>query len=108
MEKRISGIQDTIEEINTSVRENIKSEKSLSKTSKNTTKRPNLRIILIKEGEKLQLKGPENIFNKIIGEHFPKERNAYKHTRSLQNTKHKKEIGSEKKIFLPHNNQNTK
>ena len=33
-------------------------------------KRPNLRIIGKEEGE-VQLKGPENIFNKIIEENFP-------------------------------------
>ena len=34
-------------------------------------KRPNLKIIGIEEGEESQLKGPENIFNKIIKENFP-------------------------------------
>ena len=34
-------------------------------------KRPSLRIIGIEEGEESQLKGPENIFNKIIEENFP-------------------------------------
>ncbi|MBV2134755.1 hypothetical protein KRX52_18445, partial [Pseudomonas sp. MAP12] len=34
-------------------------------------KRPNLRIIGIEEGEETQLKGAENIFNKIIEENFP-------------------------------------
>jgi hypothetical protein len=33
-------------------------------------KRPNLRIIRIEEKEDSQLKGPENIFNKIIEENF--------------------------------------
>ena len=33
--------------------------------------RPNLRIIVIKEGENSQFKGPENIFNKIKEENFP-------------------------------------
>ena len=33
--------------------------------------RPNLKIIGIEEGEESQLKGPENIFNKIIEENFP-------------------------------------
>ena len=36
-----------------------------------TMKRPNLRIIGIEEGEETHLKGAENIFNKIIEEHFP-------------------------------------
>ena len=34
----------------------------------NTMKRPNLRIIRIEEGEETQVKGPENIFNKITEE----------------------------------------
>ena len=36
-----------------------------------TMKRPNLKIIGIEEGEESELKGPENIFNKIIEENFP-------------------------------------
>ena len=34
-------------------------------------RRPNLSIIGIDEKENFQLKGPENIFNKIIEENFP-------------------------------------
>ena len=34
-------------------------------------RRPNLRIIGIDESEDLQLKGPANIFNKIMEENFP-------------------------------------
>jgi hypothetical protein len=34
-------------------------------------RRPNLRIIGIDEKEEFQLKGPVNIFNKIIKENFP-------------------------------------
>ena len=33
-------------------------------------RRPNLRIIGIEDKEDFQLKGPENIFNKIIEENF--------------------------------------
>ena len=36
-----------------------------------TMKRPNLRIIGIQEENKIQVKGPENIFNKILEENFP-------------------------------------
>jgi hypothetical protein len=35
-------------------------------------RRPNLRIIGIEEKEDFHLKGPVNIFNKIIEENFPK------------------------------------
>jgi hypothetical protein len=48
-------------------------------------KRPNLKIIGI-EGKDFQFKGPENILTKIE-ENFPKERDAHKQIRSLQNTK---------------------
>jgi hypothetical protein len=34
-------------------------------------KRPNLRIMGIEEGEEVQAKGMQNIFNKIITENFP-------------------------------------
>ena len=34
-------------------------------------KRPNLRIIGVEEEERLQLKGTENIFNKIMERNFP-------------------------------------
>jgi hypothetical protein len=36
-----------------------------------TVRRPNLRIIGIEESEDSQLKGPVNMFNKIIEENFP-------------------------------------
>jgi hypothetical protein len=38
--------------------------------------RPNLRIIGIKESEDSQLQGPVNIFNKIIEENFPNQKQA--------------------------------
>jgi hypothetical protein len=37
----------------------------------NSTKRPNLRIKGIEEGEEVQTTGIHNIFNKIITENFP-------------------------------------
>jgi hypothetical protein len=37
----------------------------------NSIKRPNLRIMVIEEGEEVQAKGMRNIFNKIITENFP-------------------------------------
>ena len=73
MEKRISSAEDTLEETDTLVKENIKSNKSLTQNIQeiwNTMKRSNLRIIGIEEGE-VQLKSTENIFNKVIEENFP-------------------------------------
>jgi hypothetical protein len=74
MEDRISGVEDRTEEIDTSVKENVKSKKFLAQTTQeiwDTMKRPNLRTTGIEEGKELQLQGPENIFNKIIDENFP-------------------------------------
>ena len=74
---------------------------------KDTIRRPNLRIIGIDEKEDFQLKGPANIFNKIIEENFPnlkKEmpmdiQEAYRTPNSLD---------QKKKFLLLHNNKNTK
>ena len=68
-------------------------------------KRPNLRIIGIEEGD-VQLKSTESIFNKIIRENFPnlkkdmpmKIQEAYRTPNRLD----------QKKVPLPHKNQNTK
>ena len=38
-------------------------------------RRPNLQIIGVDENEDFQLKGPANIFNKIIEENFPNLKN---------------------------------
>ena len=74
IEERISGGEDSIEEINSVDKENTKSNKFLTQNIQeiwDTVKRPNLRIIGVEEGEDLQLKGWENIFTKIIEENFP-------------------------------------
>jgi hypothetical protein len=55
--------------------ENAKCQKILTQNSKeiqDTMRRPNRMIIGIKESGDFQLKGPVNIFNKIIEENFPK------------------------------------
>jgi hypothetical protein len=43
---------------------------SLIQEIQDTMRRPNLRIIGVDENEDFQLKGPANIFNKIIEENF--------------------------------------
>ena len=73
-EERISGAEDTVEEINTTVKENSKHKKLLTQSIQeihDTMKKPNLRIIGLEENEDSQLKGPENGFNKIIEETSP-------------------------------------
>ena len=69
MEERISGIEDTIEEIDTSVKENVKPKNFMTQNIQeiwDTMKRPNLRIIGIEEGEQSQLQRPENLYNKNL------------------------------------------
>ena len=55
----------------------------------NTMRRSNLRIVGIEESKDSEIKGPVNIFNKIIEENFPdlKKEMPKKHTRKLQNSK---------------------
>ena len=74
MEERISDAEDTIETIDSTVKENAKYKKLVSKNIQeiqDTMRRPNLRIIGIDESEDLQLKGPANVFNKIMEENSP-------------------------------------
>jgi hypothetical protein len=74
MEERISGAEHSIKNIGITIKENGKCKKILTQNIleiKETTRRPNLRIIGVDENEDFQLKGPANIFNKIIEEHFP-------------------------------------
>ncbi|KAK7831163.1 hypothetical protein U0070_020383 [Myodes glareolus] len=74
IEERISDYEDTIEKINALTKENSKSNKFSSQNIQeiwDIVKKPNLRIIGVEEGEELQIKGPEDIFNKIIEENFP-------------------------------------
>ena len=69
MEERISGAEDSIENIDTKV--NTKCKRILTQNIQeiqDTMRKPNLWIIGIEKNEDLQLKGPANIFNKIIEE----------------------------------------
>jgi hypothetical protein len=75
MEERISGAVDSIEIIGTTSKENAKCKRIQTQNiqeMQDTMRRPNLRIIGVDENEDFQLKGPANIFNKIIEENFPK------------------------------------
>jgi chromosome segregation ATPase len=71
IKERISGAEDTIENIGTTIKENVKCKKIITQNTqevKGTMRRSNLSI---DEKEDFQLKGPVNIFNKIIEENFP-------------------------------------
>jgi uncharacterized coiled-coil protein SlyX len=72
IEERISGVEDTIEDIGTTVKENAKCKKLLTQNIQDildTMRRPNLWIIGIEESEDSQLQGPVNT-NKSIEENF--------------------------------------
>jgi hypothetical protein len=69
VEERISGAEDFIQNMDTTIKENAKLKKIITQNIQeiqDTMRRPNLRIIGIDENEDFQLKGPVNIFNKII------------------------------------------
>jgi hypothetical protein len=74
MEERISGAEDSTGNVGTTIKESAKSKKILTKNIQeiqDTMRRPNLLIIGVDENEDFQIKGPANIFNKIIEENFP-------------------------------------
>ena len=107
IKERISDTEDTIEKINTLIKENSKTNKFSSQNIQeiwDTIKRQNLRIIGVEE---VQLNGPENIFNKIIEENFPnlkedvpmKVQEAYRTPNRLD---------QKNNMPSPYNNQNTK
>ena len=78
MEERISGAEDSIENIGTTIKENGICKKILTQNIQeiqDTMRRPNQRIIGVDENEDFQLKGPANIFNKMIEESFPNLKN---------------------------------
>lgn len=69
MQESILGIKNTIDEMETSVTENVKSKTLLTQHIKeiwHIEKLSNLRIIGIEEKEAYYLKDTENIINKII------------------------------------------
>jgi uncharacterized coiled-coil protein SlyX len=92
MEERISGAEDSIDNIGTTIKETAKCIQILTQNIheiQDTMRRPNLQKIGVDENEDFQLKGPANIFNKNNRRKLPKlkERDAHEHTRSLQNSK---------------------
>ena len=74
MEEQISGAEDSIENMDTTIKENGKCKKILTQNIQeiqDIIRKPNLQVIGVDENEDFQLKGPANIFNKIIEENFP-------------------------------------
>ena len=73
MEQKISGAEDSIENMDAIIKENAKCNKILTQNIQkieDTMRRPNLWIIGVDENENFQLKGPRNIFIKIKEEIF--------------------------------------
>jgi hypothetical protein len=73
MKEKITGAEDSIENIGTTIKENAKCKNILTQNIQeiqDTLIRPNLRIIGVDWNEDIKLKGPANIFNKIIEENF--------------------------------------
>jgi hypothetical protein len=71
MEEKISGAEDSIENIGTTIKDNAKCKNILTQNIKeiqDTMRRPNLLIKGVDENEDFQLKGPAYIFNNIIEE----------------------------------------
>ena len=74
LKKRISGAEDSIGNMDTTIKENAKCKKILTQNiqeMQDKIRRPHRQIIGVDENENSQVKGPANIFNKIIEENFP-------------------------------------
>ena len=78
MEERISGVEDNIQNIDKTVKEDAKPKKLLTKNVQeiqNTMRRTNLKIIGIEVEKEYQLRETVNIFNQIVEENFPALKN---------------------------------
>ena len=74
MEEKISNTKDSIENMGTTIKENAKCKTILTQNiqeNQDLIRRLNLLIIVVDEKEDFQIKGPANIFNKILEEKFP-------------------------------------
>jgi len=73
IEETLSGVDNTLENIHTTVKESSKHRKLLTyiQEIQDTMKRQNGSIIGIEERYYSQFKGPESIFNNIIEVNFP-------------------------------------
>jgi hypothetical protein len=68
MEERITGAEDSIENMGITIKENAKCKKILIQNIQeiqDTMRRPNLQIIGLDDNEDFQLKGPANISTKL-------------------------------------------
>jgi hypothetical protein len=73
MEERISGAEDSTENMDKTIKGNAKCKNILTQNIQeiqDTMRRPNIRITGIHENEDFQLKRPVNIFNKTVEKNF--------------------------------------
>ena len=92
MEERISGAEDSIGTMDTTIKENVKCKKIINQNIQeiqNTMRRPNLRIIGVDENEDFSTQRASKYLQQNYRRKLPKpkERDAHEHTRSLQNSK---------------------
>jgi hypothetical protein len=73
----MSDAEDSIENMGTTIKENSKFKKILTQNIQgiqDTMRRPKIWILGVDEKDDFQHKGPANIFNKIIKETFPNQK----------------------------------
>jgi hypothetical protein len=92
MEERISGAEDSIENIRTTIKENTKCKKIITQNiqeNQDTMRRPNLRIIDVDENEDFSTERTSKYLQQNYRRKLskPKERQAHEHKRILQNSK---------------------
>ena len=76
VEERISGAEDSIGKMDTTIKENAKCKKILTQNIQDTMRRPNLRIIGVDENEDFHIKAGKN-------PDVPQQRNGYRNTENV-------------------------
>jgi hypothetical protein len=108
MEERISGAEDSIQSMGTTIKKNANCKKIQTQNIQeiqDTMRRPNLRIIGVDKNEDFQLKGPANIFNKTIEENIP---NLKEEMPMIIQEAYRTPNRLDQKFLPTHNNQNNK
>jgi phage protein U len=108
VENRVSRTEDKVEELDQTVKYHErmlrKYEWSMQKIW-NIMKRPNLQIMGVEEGEKIQTKGIDKLFSRIIAENF--HNLEKKRVIQVQETYRTLNYQDQKRNTSTHHNQNT-
>jgi chromosome segregation ATPase len=87
-ENRVSGTEDKVEELDQTVKDHERKNEWNMKDIWDTMKIPNVQIMGVEEGEEIQTKGINNLFNRIIAEKFPNlEKESHPGAANLQSIK---------------------